>query len=90
LPGQHFGEEALTFNATGPVPGDLLSAERAVPPAAPRVMRARLAYPSRTVVRMTTVADFVEQVYCDIGLVLDEQLPTKRDILIAGCGLGRD
>ncbi|WP_299406930.1 hypothetical protein [uncultured Roseobacter sp.] len=52
LQGQHFGEETLVTGAANGIPSDLLSGELEVPPPAPRVMRARLAYPSRVVVRM--------------------------------------
>lgn len=36
------------------------------------------------------IAQFVEQVYGDIGLALEDELPTKRDIFIAGRLLGRE
>jgi hypothetical protein len=53
LQGQHFGEEVLIFSDAPPVPpSDVASIPQHAPPAPPHVMRARLAYPSRIVVRM--------------------------------------
>ena len=53
LQGQHFGEEVLIVGDIPPTPpADITGELRKGPPAAPHVMRARFAHPSRIVVRM--------------------------------------
>lgn len=61
LQGQHFGEEVLIVGDIPDTPPDDISGElRNTPPPPPHVMRARLAYPSRIVVRMPTTLMSIE------------------------------